>query len=174
MRPARPFPRGASQQLANALKQAKSKSEFQRVQCLWLRASLGLAADEVATAIGWQPTSVRRLQAQYLKEGKQVLPAVGRGGRRNQNLTVEQERQLLAEFQARAENAAMLEVSQMRRAYEDAVGHPVPKEHRVPDAGPARLAQDCSAPPSSGSEPAAATGLPSSTRASGLLAVETA
>ena len=127
MRPARPFPRGASQQLAKALKQAKSKSEFQRIQCLWLRASLGLGADEVATAIGWQPTSVRRLQAQYLKEGKQVLPAVGRGGRRNQNLTVEQERQLLAEFQGRAENAAMLEVSQMRRAYEDAVGHPVPK-----------------------------------------------
>ena len=116
MRPARPFPKGASQQLAKALKQARSKSEFQRIQCLWLRASLGLAADEVATAIGWQPTSVRRLQAQYLKEGKQVLPAVGRGGRRNQNLTVEQERQLLAEFQARAESAAMLEVSPMRRA----------------------------------------------------------
>ena len=127
MRPARPFPKGASQQFANALKQAKSKSEFQRVQCLWLRASLGLAADEVATAIGWQPTSVRRLQAQYLKEGKQVLQSVGRGGRRNQNLTVEQERQLLAEFDARAERAGMLEVSQIRRAYEDTVGHPVPK-----------------------------------------------
>jgi transposase len=127
MRPARPFPKGASQQLAKALKQAKSKSEFQRIQCLWLRASLGLGADQVARAIGWQPTSVRRLQAQYLKEGKQVLQTVGRGGRRNQNLTVEQERQLLAEFQGRAENAAMLEVSQMRRAYEEAVGHAVPK-----------------------------------------------
>jgi len=127
MRPARPFPKGASRQLAKALKQAKSKSEFQRIQCLWLRASLGLGAAQVAQAIGWQPTSVRRLQAQYLKEGQQVLQAVGRGGRRNQNLTVEQERQLLADFNLRAENAAMLEVSQMRRAYEDAVGHPVPK-----------------------------------------------
>ena len=45
-----------------------------------------------------------------------MLRAVVRGGRRNQNLTVEQERQLLAEFQARAESAAMLEVSPMRRA----------------------------------------------------------
>ena len=116
MRPSRPFPKGASQQLAKALKQARSKSEFQRIQCLWLRASLGLGADQVAKAIGWQPTSVRRLQAQYLKEGEAVLQAVGRGGRRNQNLTVEQERQLLAEFQARAESAAMLGVSPMRRA----------------------------------------------------------
>jgi transposase len=127
MRPARSFPKGAAQQLVKALKQAKSKSEFQRIQCLWLRASLGLAADQVAQAIGWQPTSVRRLQAQYLKEGKAVLQAVGRGGRRNQNLTVEQEGQLLAEFNARVERAGMLEVSQIRRAYEDAVGHPVPK-----------------------------------------------
>jgi transposase len=127
MRPPRPFPKGASQQLARGLKQAKSKAEFQRIQCLWLRASLGLGADQVAQAIGWQSSSVRRLQAQYLKEGKRVLQAVGRGGRRNQNLTVEQERQLLAEFDVKAERSGMLEVSQIRRAYEDAVGHPVPK-----------------------------------------------
>ena len=110
-----------------ALKQAKSKAEFQRIQCLWLRASLGLNADQVATALGWQPTSVRRLQAQYLKQGEQVLKAVGRGGRRNQNLTVEQERQLLAEFDSQAKQAGMLEVSQIKRAYEETVGHPVPK-----------------------------------------------
>ena len=90
MRPARAFPKGAWEQLSEALKQAKSKAEFQRIQCLWLRASLGLNADQVAAAIGWQPTSVRRLQAQYLEGGEQVLKAVGRGGRRNQNLTVEQ------------------------------------------------------------------------------------
>ena len=53
MRPARAFPKGASKQLNEALKQAKSKAEFQRIQCLWLRASLGLNADQVATALGW-------------------------------------------------------------------------------------------------------------------------
>lgn len=127
MRPAKAFPKGASRQLAGALKQAKSKGEFQRMQCLWLRASLGLNANQVATAIGWQPTSVRRLQAQYLKEGEAVLRAVGRGGRRNENLTVEQEQQFLAEFRSRAERAGMLEVSQIQRAYEQAVGHLVPK-----------------------------------------------
>jgi transposase len=92
-----------------------------------LRAALGLNADQVATAIGWQPTSVRRLQAQYLKEGEPVLKAVGRGGRRHQNLTVEQEQQLLAEFRLQAKRAGMLEVSQIQRAYEEAVGHAVPK-----------------------------------------------
>jgi transposase len=127
MRPARAFPKGASEQLNEALKQAKTKAEFQRVQCLWLRASLGLNADQVATALGWQPTSVRRLQAQYLKEGEQVLQAAGRGGRRNQNLTVEQERQLLTGFSTQAKEAGMLEVSQIKRVYEEVIGHPVPK-----------------------------------------------
>jgi transposase len=127
VRPAKVFPKGASQQLAQALKQAQSKAEFQRIQCLWLRASLGLNADQVATAIGWQPTSVRRLQAQYLKQGETVLQTEGRGGRRNQNLTVEQEQQVLAEFGPSVERAGMLEVSQIQSAYEKAVGHPVPK-----------------------------------------------
>jgi transposase len=88
---------------------------------------LGLNANQVATAIGWQPTSVRRLQAQYLKQGETVLETEGRGGRRNQNLTVEQEQQLLAEFGPPVERAGMLEVSQIKSAYEKAVGHPVPK-----------------------------------------------
>ena len=64
MRPARPFPKGASQQLAKALKQARSQSEFQRIQCLWLRASLGLGGGQVAQAIGWQPSAFRRLRGQ--------------------------------------------------------------------------------------------------------------
>ena len=127
MRPARAFPKGASGRLNEALKHAKTKAEFQRIQCLWLRASLGLNADQVAMALGWQPTSVRRLQAQYLKEGDQVLRALGRGGRRHQNLTVEQERQLLAEFSTQAKEAGMLEVSQIKRAYEEVIGHSVPK-----------------------------------------------
>jgi transposase len=127
MRPARDFPKGASEQLSEALKQAKTKAEFQRIQCLWLRVSLGLNADQVATALGWQPTSVRRLQAQYLKEGEQMLQAVGRGGRRNQNLTVEQERQLLTGFSTQNKEAGMLEVSQIKRVYEELIGHAVPK-----------------------------------------------
>jgi hypothetical protein len=40
---------------------------------------------------------------------------------------VAQEAQLLADFKARSRRAGMLEVSQIKRAYEAAVGYPVPK-----------------------------------------------
>ena len=72
MRTPKPLPEGSNEKLAMALKLAKTKGEFQRVQCLWLRASLGLSADKVATAIGWHAGSVRKLQARYLREGEAV------------------------------------------------------------------------------------------------------
>lgn len=127
MRPAQRFRKGATEKLKTALKQAKTKSVFQRIQCLWLRAALGLNANQVATAIGWQPTSVRRLQAQYLTQGEALLKTVGRGGRRHQNLTSQQEQELLAQFIVKAQRGGRLEVSRVKLAYEKAVGHPVPK-----------------------------------------------
>jgi hypothetical protein len=52
---------------------------------------------------------------------------VARGGRRNQILTVEQEQELLVEFRSRAKRAGMLEVSQIKQAYEDLIGIPFPR-----------------------------------------------
>src|SRR5208282_4797173 len=70
MRPPRPFPAGTLERLQRGLKEARNKAEFQRVQCLWLRAALGLNANQVGQALGWRPTSVRRLQAQYWRQGE--------------------------------------------------------------------------------------------------------
>jgi transposase len=95
MRPPRPFPEGSAERLEQALRGARSKAEFQRVQCVWLRAALGLNANQVAQALGWRPTSVRRLQAQFLRQGEGLWDRPGRGGRHRQNLTREEEARLL-------------------------------------------------------------------------------
>jgi len=127
MRKPKELPEGALESLAKGLKQAKTKAEFQSVQCLWLRASLRLSANQVATALGWHPNSVRKLQARYFKEGKAALKRGGKGGRYFQNLTREEERQLLQEFLAQSERGGILEVSRVKAAYEQAVGRKVPK-----------------------------------------------
>jgi transposase len=127
MRPPRSFPDGTLERLQPALKEARSKAEFQRVQCLWLRVALGLDANQVAQALGWRPTSVRRLQSQYWRQGEALWQRRGRGGRRHQNLTLGEEARLLAGFLGRAEQGGLLEVSRVRHAYEQAVGHAVPK-----------------------------------------------
>jgi transposase len=127
MRTPKPLSNEAIERLAKDLKQAKTKAEFQAVQCLWLRVSLGLSADQVATAIGWHPSSVRKLQSLYLREGSNALKRTGRGGRRRQNLTLEEEQNLLQKFLYQSELGGILEVSQVKAAYEQAAGHRVPK-----------------------------------------------
>jgi transposase len=127
MRPPRPFPDGTLERLQRALKEACNKADFQRVQCLWLRGALRLNANQVAQALGWRPTSVRRLQAQYLRQGETLWQRPGRGGRRHQNLTPPEEARLLAGFLGRAERGGLLEVSRVQQAYEQSVGHAVPK-----------------------------------------------
>ncbi|MDD3581983.1 MAG: hypothetical protein PHW74_13300 [Desulfobacca sp.] len=97
------------------------------MQCLWLWASLGLSADQVALALGWHVGSVRKLQARYLREGEGVLKGTGRGGRYNQNLTVEEKRQLLQKLLAQSEKGSILEVSRVKTAYEQVLGRKVPK-----------------------------------------------
>jgi hypothetical protein len=70
MRTPQPLPDGAAERLAALLPQAKNKAEYQRIQCVWMRAALGLRAAQIATALGWQAGSVRHVQADYLRHGE--------------------------------------------------------------------------------------------------------
>ena len=89
--------------------EGKNKDTFQRVQCLWLRAALDLSSHDVALAIGWKASSVRHLQAQYLKEGEPVLAASKRGGRYWANMTVDEERLFLSSFRKKSARGEILE-----------------------------------------------------------------
>ena len=127
MRPPRPMPEGARERLALLMKEAKSKGEYQRVQCVWLRAALGMTAPAVAVALGWNPGTVRVFQARYFKEGESIFGGVGQGGRHRQNLSLEQEDALLEAFLGEAERGEILQVSDVKARYQEAVGHEVPK-----------------------------------------------
>jgi transposase len=127
MRTPAPLPSGSKELLRQLLKKAKTKTQFQRVQCVWLRAFLGLSSQEVAVAIGWNTSSVRHLQARYLKEGEEALRASGRGGRYRANMTADEENSFLSSFLEKATQGEILMVREVKKAYEEAVGHAVPK-----------------------------------------------
>ena len=125
MRTPRPLPEGAAERLAALLKEAKSKAEYQRIQCVWLRAALGLGAAQIAAALGWQVGSVRQVHSDYLRQGEAVLRSRPSGGRYHQNLTVEQEKELLLPFLEQAGAGGVLVVAPVQAAYETAIGRPV-------------------------------------------------
>jgi transposase len=77
MRPPQPLPDGAYEQLTRLLQEVRSKADYRRVLCVWLRAALGLPAAEVALVLGWRTSSVYNLQSRYQQEGEGTL--LGRG-----------------------------------------------------------------------------------------------
>jgi transposase len=107
------------------LKEARSKAEYQRVQCVWLRATLGLSSKQVAEALGWQASSVRHVQARYFEKGEEALRDQPQGGRYHAHLTAEEEQQLLAPFVERSRAGAIVVAAPIQRAYEERLGHPV-------------------------------------------------
>jgi transposase len=111
--------------LADRLKRAGSHSEYQRVQCVLIRATLGSSAAQIADLLGWSTATVHVLHSRWSKEGDAIFDVRGRGGRHHQHLSPEQERQLLAPFVERAESGGMLTVAQIQQAYQDLLGKQV-------------------------------------------------
>src|SRR3954468_17429273 len=119
------FPGEAAERLAPWLPQMKTKAAYQRFQCVWLRATLGLSALQIAQALGWQPQSVRQLQSDYAREGEAVLWGKPHGGRRHAHFTAEQEKALLAPFLEQAQAGGVLVVAPVQAAYAKALGRSV-------------------------------------------------
>jgi transposase len=121
------FSADAKRKLVGLFAQASSRAEYERVLCVWLRASVGLSSQQIASVLGWHPGSVRNLQARVLRDGIGVLQQPGRGGRHRENLTLAEEEALLADFQFSAGQGGVAEAGLVRAAYQNQVGHSVAK-----------------------------------------------
>jgi len=112
--------------LAERLKAARRHSEFQRIQCILIRATLGSSAAEIARLLGWAVATVHMLHSRYSREGDALFDLKAKGGRRHQNLSPEEEAELLAPFLGRAAKGGILVVSEVHAAYEARIGKKVP------------------------------------------------
>ena len=108
--------------LAERLKRADSHREFQRIQCVLIRATLGGSAGEIAQLLGWSTTTVQVMHSRWAKEGEALIDICERGGRRNQHLSAQQEAEVLAPFTAKALAGGMLHVNEIKQALEQFVG----------------------------------------------------
>jgi transposase len=118
------MPEGAVERLAPLLKEARTPAEYQRVQCIWLRATLGLNASQIARALGGQASSVRHVQAGYFREGEEALRDQPRGGRYHSHLTAEEEKKLLAPFVEKAKRGEIVIAAPRQQASKNQLGCP--------------------------------------------------
>jgi transposase len=110
---------------ADRLKRASSHAEYQRIQCILIRATLGSSAAQIAQLLGWSTATVHVMHSRWSKEGDALFDLHDRGGRRHQHLSPAQEDQLLAPFTAKAQAGGLLHVSEIKQAMEKKVGSAV-------------------------------------------------
>ena len=106
---------------------ARKKADFQRVQCIWLRAELQMNAEMVGKITRLKPGTVRKIWSDYLRKGESTLFEKDRGGRRNSHLSREEEVLFLEPYFRRVSQGMQLEVSELQQAYEKHINKKVPK-----------------------------------------------
>ena len=111
--------------LAERLKRADTQAQYQRIQCVLIRATLGSSAAQIAQLLGWSTATVHVLHSRWASEGDAVFDVRGRGVRHHQHLSPDEEAALLAPFVERADAGGMLTVAEIARAYQKRTGKAV-------------------------------------------------
>ena len=121
------FPEGTAERLKILLKQAKSKSEFQRIQAVYLRVATDMTPEDIAAVLAWHPGTVRNIHSAFLRSGESAFQVSSRGGRHRENLSLAEENELLEQFLKIASDGGVVVVSSIKAAYEEKLGYRVPK-----------------------------------------------
>ena len=109
--------------IEQARKENKDKRAESRLKALELRAK-GASSEAVAEATGLHAAYVSQLVAKYRDKGLEALSGNHYGGNRR-NMSVAEEAAILAPFKERAEKGELVEVSEIAKAYQAAVDHPI-------------------------------------------------
>ena len=109
--------------LKTALRWKIPAAQRQRIQMVLLRES-GMTQPAIAAAMGVSLSTVNRAHMAYDDGGIKALKPKPIGGRQRENMTLAGEKALLACFAKAAGAGEMLNIHDLKAAYEQAIGHP--------------------------------------------------
>jgi transposase len=109
-------------ELRTALRWKIAAVQRQRIQMVLLRES-GMTQPAIAEAMGVSLSTVNRAHMAYDQGGLKALRPKRCGGRKRENMTIAQEKALLARFAKAAGAGEMLNIHDFKLAYEQAIGH---------------------------------------------------
>jgi transposase len=108
--------------LKTALRWKIPAAQRQRIQMVLLRES-GMTQPAIAAAMGVSLSTVNRAHMAYDEGGIAALKPKPNGGRKHENMTLAEEKALLARFAKAAGAGEMLNIHDLKAAYEKAIGH---------------------------------------------------
>src|SRR5271165_6181565 len=109
--------------LRTALRWKIPAAQRQRIQMVLLRES-GMTQPATAAAMGVSLSTVNRAHMAYDRGGIKALKPKPIGGRQRENMSLSEEEALLARFGRAAGAGEMLNIHDLKAAYEQAIGHP--------------------------------------------------
>jgi len=110
-------------QLKTALRWNIPVAQRERIQMVLLRES-GMTQPAIAQAMGVSLSTVNRAHMAYDGGGIKALKPKPIGGRQRENITLSEEKALLARFAKAAGAGEMLNIHDLKATYEQAIGHP--------------------------------------------------
>ena len=109
-------------ELKTALAWRMPPAQRQRIQMVLLRES-GITQAAIAEAMGVSLSTVNRAHMAYDRGGIKALRPKPNGGRKRENMTVAEEKALLSRFAKTAGAGELLNIHDLKAAYEKAIGH---------------------------------------------------
>src|SRR5712664_2251048 len=110
-------------ELKAALRWKIPAAQRERIQMVLLREN-GMTQPEIAEAMGVSLSTVNRAHMAYDHGGRKALEPKPSGGRIRENMTLAEEKVLLDRFAKAAGAGEMLNIHDLKAAYEKAIGHP--------------------------------------------------
>lgn len=114
--------RAQIEELKRALRDKNSPRLRQRIQMVLLREG-GMTQPAIAEAMGASLSTVNRAHMAYDHGGLTALEPKSVGGRKRENMSVDEEKALLARFAKAAGAGELLNIHDLKAAYEKAIGH---------------------------------------------------
>jgi transposase len=108
------------------LSKAKSAEQLRQVQAVIMPLEFGFSMSQTARAIGVSVGWACQLRNRFIREGG--IPREGkpsRGGRRRENMSLEEEEAFLAPFLDKAKEGGILIVSEIKKSLDHALGRKV-------------------------------------------------
>jgi len=104
-----------------SMKNTKNKTAYRRLEVIALRGE-GKSYNEIADITKYHYKRVSQIVSQYYSEGIEAIAQDGRKGGNHRNMTFSEEEEFLDNFKKDAESGKILTVSEIKEAYDRAVG----------------------------------------------------
>jgi transposase len=111
-----------AEEIKKARKKVKEKQLDKRLHAAQLRGE-GKSNKEIAVQLETSTDMISRWVSAYAKGGIEALYEKKRRGGNRRNMSFEEEAALLETFKKRSEAGQMVEVSEIKQAYQEKVGH---------------------------------------------------